>query len=138
MTTRTGQFTFRPLLAALSAVVVTMLAGGCGPVTTSSLIGDASHDLDEAKSLGAEQNAPYEYTRAAAFLHKAKELEGFGLYQQASEYARQSRVACDKANGVARLAKDREKRDERFGSPKARGKSGRGDQPGAPPSSEGK
>ena len=138
MMTQASQCPHRHLPLGIAVVFAAVLAVGCGPVTTSSLIGDASHDLGEAKSLGAEQNAPYEYTRAATYLHKAKELEGFGLYQQASEYARQSRVASEKANDVARLAKDREKRDERFGSPKDRGTSRPSGAPGFTPSSEGK
>ena len=56
-------------------------------------------------------------TRASAYLHKAKEMQGMGMYEQAGDYARQSQLAAEKALDVARLAKDRQKRKEKF-SPK--------------------
>ena len=113
----------------------------CGPVTASSTISDAADDLDEARKLEAEQNAPYEFTRAETFLHKARELEGYGLFEQAADYARQSRLASEKAMDVARLAGDRERRKERF-EPKGKRDRGEGDddaprKPGFTPSGEG-
>lgn len=101
------------------ALVVALGALGCGSVTAASTIGDAEHELAEAQGLQAEENAPYEYTRAAAYLKKAKELQGMGLYEQAGEYARRSHQDSQKALDVARLARDRQKRKERFAPPKA-------------------
>lgn len=102
------------LLIAATIVAVGLLAG-CGPVTTASTIQDAEHDLTEARGLEAPKNAPYEYTKAAAYLHKAKELEGYGLYEQASTFARRSRLMSEKAHDVARLAKERNSRRQKFG-----------------------
>jgi hypothetical protein len=102
-------------LGSLAAVLgLTVLALGCGAVTSSSNIGDARRELDEAKGLDAEKNAPYEYTRADTYFQKAKKLAGEGMYEQASEYARLSQSASEKALDVARLAKDRQKRKEKF------------------------
>ena len=89
---------------------------GCGPVTTASVISDAEHDLSEVKSLDGQKNAPYEYTKAASYLHKAKELQGHGLYEQASTYARRSRIMSEKAAEVARLAQERSERKTKFGA----------------------
>ena len=120
---------YTPATCRLASLALVALAfattAGCGPVTTASVISDAEHDLSEVKSLEGQKNAPYEYTKAASYLHKAKELQGHGLYEQASTYARRSRVMSEKAVEVARLAQERSQRKTKFG-----------DQPGkkAPPS----
>lgn len=102
---------------ALCAVLSVACAIGCGSVTAASSISDAQQELDEARGQQADENAPYEYTRAWAYLQKAKKLNGQGLYEQASEYARISMTASEKAVDVARLAKDSKKRKDKF-SPK--------------------
>lgn len=111
------------ITAALLATLATVaLCTGCGPVTTASVISDAEHDLSEVKSLNGPQNAPYEYTKAATYLHKAKELQGHGLYEQAATYARRSRLLSEKAVDVARLAQERGQRKAKFGAkPKKKG-----------------
>ena len=81
---------------------------------------DAERDLSEADSLDSLKRAPYEYTRAKSLLEKAKELEGYGAYESAGSFARQSRTMSEKAIDVARLAAEREKRDEKFGVRKSR------------------
>ncbi|MEY3013003.1 MAG: hypothetical protein RIT45_1738 [Pseudomonadota bacterium] len=96
-----------------------LASGGCGPVSTASTISDADRDLEECTSLEAERRAPYEFTKARALLEKAKELEGYGQYESATNFARQSRTMSEKAIDVARLAAEREKRDEKFGKRKA-------------------
>ena len=107
-----------PLLTAVLVLLGVALTTGCGPVTTASTIKDAEHDLAEARSLEAEKNAPYEYTKAASYLHKAKELEGYGMYEQASVFARRSRLMSEKAHDVARLARERNDRRSKFGTKK--------------------
>ena len=108
---------FRCVIPLMLGAALTLVLG-CGSVTVAGAIGDAQRSLEEAQGLEAEQNAPYEYTRAAAYLHKARELQGYGLYEQASEYARQSMQAAEKAQDVARLGKDKKQRLEKF-APKA-------------------
>jgi hypothetical protein len=128
---------FSWLAAAIVAVSV-VVSAGCGPVTTASTISDAMRDLDEANSVDAKRRAPYEYTRAHELLAKAKELEGHGMFESASGYARQSRMMSEKAIDVARLAAEREKRDERFGPKKSTDDSGSRDDPAAAPTGEGR
>jgi len=105
--------------AGLSAIytfaVAALLATGCGPVSTASAIRDAEHKLKEARELEADKNAPYEYTKAASYLHKAKELEGYGLYEQASTFADRCGDMSEKAQDVARLASERDARSKKFG-----------------------
>lgn len=101
-------------VTAAAVLTAMLLAIGCGSVTAASNLGDAQRQLDEAKGLEADQYAIYEYTRAYSYLQKAKKLNGEGMYEQASEYARLSQTAADKALDVARMNKDREKRREKF------------------------
>ncbi len=110
----------RGLLALLTLAGLASVA--CGPVSAASTISDAERDLGEASNLEAVRRAPYEYTKARALLEKAKEFEGHGAFEAASTYARQSRTMSEKAVDVARLAAEREKRDEKFGVRKARPK----------------
>lgn len=105
-------------LRATAAAGMALFTLACGPVSTASTIGDADRDLEEAETLEAKRRAPYEYTKARALLEKAKELEGYGQYESASNFARQSRLMSEKAIDVARLAAEREKRDEKFGKRK--------------------
>ncbi len=108
----------RPTLITAGLCAAIAFAVACGPVSTASTIKDAEHDLSEARGLDAPKNAPYEYTKAAAYLHKAKELEGIGLYEQSATFARRSRLMSEKANDVARLARERSERSEKFGTKK--------------------
>ncbi len=110
----------RALLVMLTLAGLVSVA--CGPVSTASTVSDAERDLGEASNLEAVRRAPYEYTKARALLEKAKECEGHGAFETSSTYARQSRTMSEKAIDVARLAAEREKRDEKFGVRKARPK----------------
>ena len=102
--------------AMYGSVLALALFAACGPVTTNSVISDAEQDLREVHGLKGKDNAPYETTKAEAYLHKAKELQGHGLYEQAGTYARRSRLMSEKAVEVARLAQDRQARKKKFGS----------------------
>lgn len=96
------------------ALLVLLLLGACGAVTTQQGIGDAGKQIDEAKKLEAEEFAPYEYTRATAYYQKAKKLTGEGMYEQAAEYAKAAQLSAEKAQDVARLGKERKNRLEKF------------------------
>jgi len=104
----------RALLLIVLVALPTAFDLGCGSVSSQSAIGDALLELDEARGLGAEDNAPYEYTSAFMYLQKAKKLNGQGQYEQASEYASKSREVSKKSMEVTRLALDRAKRQEKF------------------------
>lgn len=97
--------------AVLGAVSV---LGGCGSVSAASSLSDAQELLDEAQGREAPQYAPYEYTRAASYLDKAKECNGMGQYEAAGDFASESQKAAEKAMQVARLNKEQAMRRERF------------------------
>ena len=53
---------------ALCAVAVVALAGGCGPIMSTSLIIDAEAKMAALKAAEAEKYAPYEFTAATQYL----------------------------------------------------------------------
>lgn len=117
-------------------LLVGAVLSGCGPVTAVSTIQKANEAIDEAEKAGAERYAPYEHTRAQSFLHKSREMQGFGLYEQSMIWARESRIASEKAIDVARIAREREARLKKF-SRKPSKKGEDGGFPGFTPSGEG-
>ena len=79
-----------------------MLTSGCGPIEyTSQVSGRAARAVAEAKQAGAEEHAPYEYTAAVEYLHKAREEGGYAEYQVALEYGRHAEDLATKARAIA-------------------------------------
>ncbi len=107
-----------PLTGLLTLFILANSLWGCGAVNTASSIKDAEIYLREATALDAKKNAPYEYTKASTYLRKAKELEGHGLYEYAAAFARRGQLWAEKAQAVARLAIDRERRAKKFSKKK--------------------
>jgi hypothetical protein len=80
---------------------------GCGPVEYINQVGNkAASAVSAAKLAGADRYAPYEYTAAEEYLHKAREEAGYAQYQDAIEYGRRSEDYANRARAiaVARLA----------------------------------
>jgi hypothetical protein len=93
-------FTARRLLVVtlLSAVV-----GGCGPIEYITVVTfEASHAVAAARGAKAEKLAPYEYTCAVEYLHKARELGGFSRYHQSVEFGKRARDCGQQAFELAR------------------------------------
>jgi hypothetical protein len=87
-------------LALLAAVVA---VGGCGPIEYISVVTfQARKAISAAKGARADRLAPYEYTAAQEYLHKARELGGYARYQQSVEFGRKARDFGNKAQEVAR------------------------------------
>lgn len=88
----------------LSLAAVATLAG-CGPIQSTSALLDADVELEAARAAGAEAAAPYEYTAAEAYLHKAREEAGYAQYEASAELATRARdlarAAKQKATGTA-------------------------------------
>ena len=74
---------------------------GCGPIQSTSLIMDADAQLEAARTADAPKYAPYEYTLADAYLHKAREEAGYAEYQDAIEYGRKSEELANRARAIA-------------------------------------
>lgn len=88
-------------LAASSCLVL----GGCGSTLYSIQATAASGKLEQARELGAEQSAPYEYFYAKEHLHKAQTEAAEADYSDAVDLAEASEEYAEKAIRLARDAR---------------------------------
>jgi len=90
---------------AISAVVctlTTLTAGGCGPIEYLNQVSSkAATALADAKRAQADRYAPYEYTAAEAYLHKAREEAGYAEYQDSIEYGHKAEEMAHRARAIA-------------------------------------
>ena len=96
---------------ALSAVAVFALVGGvsgCGPIMSTSLIVEAEARVAASRAAEAEKYAPYEFTAAAEYLHKAHEELGYADYGPAMDYATKAAAAANKGTKRASDEKSEE------------------------------
>jgi hypothetical protein len=90
-------------LALLTAVATG--AAGCGPIEYISMVTfEASKAVQEAKASRAPELAPYEYTAAVEYLHKAREVGGHARYQEAARFGGKAR---DFGHEAVRLSRER-------------------------------
>src|SRR5690348_602258 len=88
-----------PPRAALLALAT--LAASCGPIEYMNQVGSkAANAVAAAKQAGAERYAPYEYTAAELYLHKAREEAGYAEYQDAIDYGRKSEELANRARAI--------------------------------------
>jgi hypothetical protein len=83
--------------------------GGCGPVEYINQVGNkAASAVSAAKLAQSDRYAPYEYTSAEEYLHKAREEAGHAEYGDAIEYGRKAEEWANRARAITveRLAKD--------------------------------
>ncbi len=111
---------------------------GCGPIRAGSTLVDAAAEVNAAQTAGAKKHAPYEYTAAEAYLHKAREDHSYAKFETAILFAGKS-VDCAR---LARAIADSEARSEmgaeRSAVPEGtRCRAGTSDGPGARESAEG-
>jgi hypothetical protein len=95
----------------LLAPVACFLVTGCGPVEYINQVGNrAASAVSAAKLASAERYAPYEYTAAEAYLHKAREEAGYAEYHDAIEYGQKAEELANRARAIAiqRMAKEAE------------------------------
>ena len=88
-----------PLLVALG-----FAATGCGNFVYALQVNSASAKLEEARSLGAEQYAPYEYYMSQQHLEKAQSEASEADYGDAIELSGVAEEYADKAITLAREA----------------------------------
>jgi len=75
---------------------------GCGPVEYISQVGNkAASAVSAAKLAQADRYAPYEYTAAEEYLHKAREEAGYSEYQDAIEYGQKAEELANRARAIA-------------------------------------
>ena len=76
--------------------------GGCGPVEYINQVSfKAASALAAAKEVQADRYAPYEYTAAEAYLHKAREEAAYAQYQDSIEYGRKAEEQAHRARAIA-------------------------------------
>src|SRR5215470_978739 len=75
---------------------------GCGPVEYISQVGNrAASAVSAAKQAEADRYAPYEYTAAEEYLHKAREEAGYSQYQDSIEYGHKAEEMAQRARAIA-------------------------------------
>ena len=83
-------------------LIVLALLVGCGPVQyVSQVTRRAAAEVAAAKSAGADRYAPYEYTAAIEYLHKAREEAGYADYQAAIRFGNKAEEHAKKAREIA-------------------------------------
>jgi len=114
----------RVALAALSMAVLGLV--GSGPIEyINQVTRRASSQVDAARAARADQLAPYEYTLAVEYLHKAREEAAAADYQAANRFGRKAAVAAGKARELAVARAADPQRAERELPPKGLLKDGR-------------
>jgi len=89
------------LRAAFALAGLALCAAGCGPIQSTSIIMDADTQLEAARAADASRYAPYEYTLATAYLHKARELEGYADYEVCIDFAQKALNNAKKARDLS-------------------------------------
>ena len=87
------------------AAVAACALAACGPIR---YVGDvtrrASDAVDAARAAQAEKYAPYWWTRATQYLHKAREVAAHADFQGATRFGRLATEAANQAAADARVA----------------------------------
>ncbi len=72
--------------------------GACGPFGYLGKVSrDASHAVAEAKAVGAQELAPYEYWSAVTYLEQARVMMGYSEYERAFDYGGRAQQLADEA-----------------------------------------
>lgn len=88
----------------VAVTIVAAAATGCGGVLYAAEVNGASRKLVEARELGAQQLAPYEYTYADAHLTKAMSEAAEGDYSDAKALAEVAEAYAIKAIELSKEA----------------------------------
>jgi Domain of unknown function (DUF4398) len=93
----------RKLEAVAALMLVAALgASGCGPIEYINQVSvKAAGAVSAAKLAQADRYAPYEYTAAEEYLHKAREEAGYAEYEDAIEFGRRAEELADKGRAIA-------------------------------------
>jgi len=94
----------RWLTRALWSASFVLTTAGCGNTLYAVQVNAASSKVEEARALGAEQYAPYEYYYAKEHLEKAQSEAAEADYSDAVDLAEASEDYADKAIRLAREA----------------------------------
>jgi hypothetical protein len=92
------------LLPSLGLVLGALLGTGCGGTLYAVQASSANSKVSEARAVGAEKLAPYEFYLAEEHLKKASEEASQANYGDAVELAEKAEEAADKAIKLSRDA----------------------------------
>ena len=95
---------FEKLRSLALCVGVSMTASGCGNALYTIAANSASSKVEEARELGAEQYATYDFYLATEHLQKAQTEASEADYSDAANLAEQAEQHADKAIRLAREA----------------------------------
>jgi len=90
---------------AFACVLALSSVAGCGSTIYAFKVNDASAKLEEARQLGAEELAPYEYYKAELHLRKARTEAAEADYGAAVNLADESKALSIKAIRLSREAR---------------------------------
>ncbi len=96
----------RTAAALLAAAAFGLGLGGCGPTQSTALIMDGDVQLEAARMADAPKLAPYEYTAAEAYLHKAREEQGYSDFDISIDFGRKAVKYALEAKKKAMAAKN--------------------------------
>ena len=90
-------------MATASSLLLSLATlSGCGPIEYINQVGNkAASAVSAAKLAQADRYAPYEFTGAEEYLHKAREEAGYAQYQDAIEYGRRAEELATRARAIA-------------------------------------
>lgn len=94
----------RGLLSAL-LLLCAVPAMGCGSVYYTVSVNQASSKLEQARLMGAETKAPFEYTFAKEHLRQAQVEAAEASYSDAASYAETAELYAQKAIDQVQSAK---------------------------------
>ncbi len=70
---------------------------GCGPLQSTAYLLDADVQLEAARTAQADKYAPYEWTAANLYLHKAREEVGYSDFEIALDFAQKASKFANEA-----------------------------------------
>ncbi len=89
-----------------AVVLLVLVLTACGPVAyVSEVTRKASDRVEKARAAEADKYAPYYWTRAREYLHKARERAAYADYQGANRFGRLASEAAELAEQTAVEAK---------------------------------
>ncbi len=90
---------------AVAGFVWSLALPGCGGVQYAVVVNAAAARVEEARAVGAEQLAPYEYYFAREHLEQAQVESAEASYSDAVELAREAEEYASKAIALAQSAR---------------------------------
>jgi hypothetical protein len=92
----------QPRYLTTGALALGAIVSGCGPIEYINQVSvKAASAVAAAKMAQADRYAPYEYTAAEEYLHKAREEAGYAEYQWSIDYGRRAEALANRARAIA-------------------------------------